>query len=135
MTTAVETVPGEVTLHGAAAFLTDPGTSHPSFPVIDANRRVLGVIDPPSVLRWRRAGKHRTTTLAQLLAGGKIAIAYPDEYLDTLADRLMQLNVAHLPVISREDQRLVGYIGWKDLMRVRARLQAEDTSRTSFFRA
>jgi CBS domain-containing protein len=135
MTKAVETVPSTMTLHGAAAFLTNPKTGHPSFPVVDANHRVLGVIDPPSVLRWRRAGKHRTTTLDKLLAGSKFTVAHPDEYLDRLADRLLQANVAHLPVIAREDQRLVGYIGWKDLMRVRAKLQAEETQKTSFFRA
>jgi chloride channel protein, CIC family len=133
MTIAVETVPDTMTLHGAAAFLTDPKTGHPSFPVVDANHHVLGVIDPPSVLRWRRAGKHRTATLGQLLAGSRITVAYPDEYLDRLADRLSQINVSHLPVISRDDQRLVGYIGWKDLMRVRAKLQAAETQKTSFF--
>ena len=133
MTKAVETVPDTMTLHAAAAFLTHPKTGHPSFPVVDANNHVLGVIDPPSVLRWRRAGKHRTTTLNSLLSGSKIKVAYPDEYLDGLADRLLQVNVSHLPVISREDQRLVGYIGWKDLMRVRAKLQAEETQKTSIF--
>ena len=95
---------------------------------------MLGVIDPPSVLRWRRAGKHRTTPLQKLLAGSKIKVAYPDEYLDSLADRLLQVNIAHLPVISREDQRLVGYVGWKDLMRVRTKLQAEETEKRSFLR-
>ncbi|QOZ37599.1 chloride channel protein [Bradyrhizobium sp. CCBAU 53421] len=135
MTKAVETVADTMTLHGAAAFLTNPKTGHPSFPVVDANHHVLGVIDPPSVLRWRRAGTHRTATLKQLLTGSKITVAYPDEYLDRLADRLMQVNVSHLPVISREDQRLVGYIGWKDLMRVRAKLQAEETQKTAFFGA
>jgi H+/Cl- antiporter ClcA len=133
MTAAVETVPATMTLHGAAAFLTSPKATHPSFPVIDDNRRVLGIIDPPSVLRWRRAGKHRTTTLGKLLAASKITLAYPDEYLDALADRLSQVNVAHLPVVSREDQSLVGYVGWKDLMRVRAKLQAQETHRASFF--
>jgi chloride channel protein, CIC family len=132
MTQAVETVPATMTLHGAAAFLTHPNTAHPSFPVVDADNRVLGVIDPPSVLRWRRAGRHRTMTLDKLLAGSRIAVAYPDEYLDRLADRLLQVNVSHLPVISREDQRLIGYIGWKDLMRVRVKLQAEETQKTSF---
>jgi chloride channel protein, CIC family len=135
MTKAVQTVPDTMTLHGAAAFLTHPKTAHPSFPVVDSDNHVLGVIDPPSVLRWRRAGKHRTTTLNTLLAGSKIKVAYPDEYLDGLADRLLQVNVSHLPVISREDQRLVGYIGWKDLMRVRAKLQAEETQKTSIFSA
>jgi hypothetical protein len=43
-------------------------------------------------------------------------------------------NVAHLPVISRDDGRLVGYIGWKDLMRVRTKLKAEEKRRKIFFR-
>ncbi|MGN6285820.1 MAG: chloride channel protein [Afipia sp.] len=133
MTTAVETVPATMTLHGAAAFLTSPRANHPSFPVIDENRHVLGIVDPPSVLRWRRAGKHRTSTLGQLLAGSRITLAYPDEYLEALADRLSQVNVAHLPVVSRDDNSLVGYIGWKDLMRVRAKLQAEERQKASFF--
>ncbi len=134
MTTQVETVPATMTLHGAARFLTDPATTHPSFPVVDAERRVVGVIDPPAVLRWRRAGTRRTATLGELLAGAKLTVAHPDEYLESLADRLTAANVAHLPVVAREDGRLVGYIGWKDLMRVRAKLQEEEGQRTSFFR-
>jgi CIC family chloride channel protein len=133
MTTAVQTVPAAMTLHDAAAFLTSPAATHPSFPVVDEANRVIGVIDPPAVLRWRRMGVHRKATLSALLGGGKIALAYPDEYLDSLADRLSTVNIAHLPVVSREDGRLVGYIGWKDLMRVRAKRQAEDRQRTTFF--
>ncbi len=133
MTTAVQTVPAAMTLHGAVAFLTSPAAGHPSFPVVDLDNRVIGVIDPPAVLRWRRMGKHRKTTLGELMAGGRIVLAYPDEYLDSLADRLSTVNIAHLPVVSREDGRLVGYIGWKDLMRVRAKRQAEDRQRTTFF--
>ena len=71
MTTAVETVPATMTLHGAARFLTDPATTHPSFPVVDTEQKVVGVIDPPAVLRWRRAGMRRTSTLGELLAGAK----------------------------------------------------------------
>jgi chloride channel protein, CIC family len=133
MTKEVQTVPGNMTLHGAAAFLTHPDTAHPSFPVVDADRRVLGVIDPPSVLRWRRAGRHRSTPLSELLAGAKIALAYPDEYLANLADRLTTVNVAHLPVVSRDDGRLIGYIGWKDMMRVRMKLQSEEHRRSRLF--
>jgi CBS domain-containing protein len=134
MTGAVETVPSSMTLHGAAAFLTSPETRHPSFPVIDEDRRVLGVIDPPAILRWRRAGHHRRTTLAELLAGSKMTLAYPDEYLEELADKLQTANISHLPVVSRENQRLVGYVGWKDLMRVRWKVQAAERERTRFLR-
>ncbi|MCA0024334.1 chloride channel protein [Mesorhizobium sp. B1-1-4] len=131
MTTQVQSVPATMTLHGAAAFLTAPETRHPSFPVIDSNRQVLGLIDPPAILRWRRAGKHRTTTLGDLLAGSKVTLAYPDEYLEGLSDKLLTANVSHLPVVARDDGTLVGYVGWKDLMRVRSRKQAEERDRTA----
>ncbi|CDX29440.1 Cl-channel voltage-gated family protein [Mesorhizobium sp. SOD10] len=131
MTTKVESVPATMTLHGAATFLTAPDTRHPSFPVIDEAGHVLGVIDPPAILRWRRNGKHRKATLGELLAGSKITLAYPDEYLEALSDKLLTANVSHLPVVSREDERLIGYIGWKDMMRVRSKKQAEERDRTA----
>jgi CIC family chloride channel protein len=133
MTKEVVTVPATMTLHGAAAFLTRPETAHPSFPVVDDEGRPLGVIDPPSILQWRRAGGRGGAALRELLAGAKIALAHPDEYLADLADRMTTANVAHLPVVSRENGRLVGYIGWKDMMRVRARLQSEEHQRSGFF--
>ncbi|WP_192250635.1 chloride channel protein [Mesorhizobium caraganae] len=131
MTTHVESVPATMTLHGAAAFLTAPETLHPSFPVVNEYGHVLGVIDPPAILRWRRAGMHRTTTLGELLAGGKLTLAYPDEYLEGLSDKLLMANVSHLPVVAREDARLIGYVGWKDLMRVRSKKQAEERDRSA----
>jgi H+/Cl- antiporter ClcA len=131
MTSEVESVPATMTLHGAATFLTAPETRHPSFPVVNEGGHVLGLIDPPAILRWRRAGTHRTTTLGDLLAGSKVTLAYPDEYLEGLSDKLLVANVSHLPVVSREDARLVGYVGWKDLMRVRSRKQAEERDRTA----
>ncbi|WP_027168762.1 chloride channel protein [Mesorhizobium sp. WSM3224] len=131
MTTKVESVPATMTLHGAATFLTAPDTRHPSFPVINEAGLVLGVIDPPAILRWRRAGMHRKATLGELLAGSKITLAYPDEYLEALSDKLLLANVSHLPVVSREDERLIGYIGWKDMMRVRSKKQAEERDRTA----
>jgi H+/Cl- antiporter ClcA/CBS domain-containing protein len=134
MTKTVETVPSSMTLHGAAAYMTAPETHHPSFPVVDDEGHVLGVIDPPAILSWRRAGRHRNTTLGELLAGSKITLAYPDEYLEGLADKLQLANVSHLPVVSRDDARLVGYVGWKDLMRVRSKARAEERDRARFFR-
>jgi CBS domain-containing protein len=134
MTRDVETVPASMTLHEAARFLMAPERRHPSFPIVDDQGKVLDIIDPPLVIRLRRAGKHRNTSLADLLSTGRPRTAYPDEYLESVADRLTEANVAHLPVVSRHDQTLVGYLGWKDLMRAKMRLQEEEASRTSFLR-
>src|SRR5690606_20303421 len=92
MTRQVETVPSSMTLHQAARFLTDPERTHPSFPVIDANGKVLGIVDPSAVIRWRRSGKHRNSHLADLLSPDRLWVAYPDEYLESVADRLSEAN-------------------------------------------
>jgi CIC family chloride channel protein len=134
MATDVETLPDSMTLHQVARHLTDPNTRHPSFPVLDASRRLVGVVDPPSVLAWRRAGKHRQTTLAALLAGRRTPTAHPDEYLEVLIERMSQENVAHLPVISRTDGTLLGYVSWRDLIRARQKLKEEETQRVVFYR-
>jgi H+/Cl- antiporter ClcA len=130
----VESLPENMTLHQVAAYLTSPEAKHPSFPVIDEQRHVLGVVDPPAVIGWRRAGRHRETTLGELLKGSRHPVAYPDEYLEGLTDRMMQANVARLPVISRNEEALVGYIGWKDLLRVRSKIKQEETQRVVFYR-
>jgi CBS domain-containing protein len=115
MTKDVQTLPGSMTLRGAAAFLVDPSTTHPTFPVVD-RLRVLGMVDPPTIIRWRRQGHPRTATLAQLLGGTKPIIAHPDERLAAVVEKMNSANVAHLPVIARSDGRLVGYLGWKDIL-------------------
>ncbi|HEX5326025.1 MAG TPA: chloride channel protein, partial [Acetobacteraceae bacterium] len=134
MATEVQTLADTMTLHQLAAFLASPDATHPSFPVVDSERHVLGIIDPPTVLGWRRAGKHRSATAKELLVGTKLTVAYPDEYLEGLIDRMMLANVAHMPVIEREDSRLIGYIGWKDLLRVRSKLRTEERQRIVFYR-
>jgi hypothetical protein len=37
-------------------------------------------------------------------------------------------------VVSRQDAKLIGYVGWKDLMRVRSKTRAEEHDRARFFR-
>jgi H+/Cl- antiporter ClcA len=132
MTPNVETVPASMTLHDAIRFLTAPERKHPSFPVLDAERKVIGVIDPPTLLKWRRDGKHRHTTLDELVQGTTIPVAYPDEYLDSVVDRLLQANAAHLVVVSRQDNTLAGYVGWRDLMSAKIKLRQEENDRASF---
>lgn len=134
MTAEVETVPSSMTLHEAVRFLTAPERKHPSFPVIDSDEKVLGIIDPPTVLGWRRAGKHRCAKLAELLTGTTVPLAYRDEYLEGVVERLLEAGVAHLVVVSRLDGMLVGYLGWKDLMRAKTRIEEEESKRTVLLR-
>lgn len=131
MTTNVQIVPSSMTLRGSAALLVDPKTVHPTYPVIDDHGRVLGTMDPPSILRWRRDGHPRTATLGDLLKGTKPIVAHPDERLDVVVERMNSANVAHLSVVDKHDGRLVGYVSWKDVIRSQASTRVE--RRTVFF--
>jgi CIC family chloride channel protein len=133
MTTTVESVPATMNLHEVARFLTAPTTTHPTFPVVDADNHVLGIVDPPSVLRWRREGWHRKTILQDLLTRAGMPLAYPDEYVERAAERLTDTGLSHLAVVSREDRALVGYIGWKDITQMRAKHRAVEARRMAFF--
>jgi chloride channel protein, CIC family len=133
MTRAVETLPATMTLQRATRFLAAPTTAHPSFPVVDAENKVLGIIDPPTVLRWRRAGRRRTTSLSELLAGAEVPVAYPDEHVERVAARLAVADLGHLAVISRDSAQIVGYLGWRDITKARAGFEAEKAQRTAFF--
>ena len=133
MVTEVQSVPGTMTLHAATSFLTQPTTRHPSFPVVDAENHVLGVLNPPTVMTWRRSGKHRKATLAELFADHRqLPVAYSDWYIEALIEQMTNANVAHMPVVSREDQKLVGYIAWKDVLRVLSKKREEENRRVKF---
>ncbi len=134
MTRAVETLPGAMTLQQVAARLADPANRHPSFPVVDGEDRVLGIVDPPRVIGWRRAGLARGTTLGELLAGETPEVAHPEEYLEAVADRMMAAGLAHLAVVDRAGARLVGYLGWRDLLAARTRAEAASRERAAFYR-
>ncbi|MGH6670871.1 MAG: chloride channel protein [Xanthobacteraceae bacterium] len=134
MASEVESLPGTTTLREAIRLFTRPETKHPSFPVVDQDKHVVGIVDPPTLMAWRRAGKRRDAPLTELLTGQSIVLSYPDEYLDELIERMTRTNVAHTAVISRADQRLVGYVSWRDLLRARSRTKAEETQRVAFYR-
>ena len=133
MTRDVQTLPANMTLEQTLAFLADPATRHPSFPVIDEQRQVLGVVDPPLVQSWLRAGKPPEAVLGALLVGTAVPLASPDEYLDGIITRMVKTNAAHVPVVARDDSKLVGYLSWRDLLRAWEQAQQQEIQRTLFY--
>ena len=63
------------------------------------------------------------------MAGTDLVVAYPDEPAGAVADRMVRHEIGRLPVISRDDDRLVGLVARKDLLQVRQRLAVEERVR------
>jgi len=92
---------------------------HPftSFPVTDGNRTLVGILGYGEI-RDVLTSKHPNGTLrARDLMRTPPPISYPDETLSQVAARFRLANVDGLPVVSREDPRvLLGVISHSDLL-------------------
>jgi chloride channel protein, CIC family len=92
------------------------------YPVLDQRGRLVAVL-PWSRVLAARAGRQRVSEAA--MAG--YAVAYPDEILRSVAERMATLGVGALPVVDRADPgRLDGLITQFDLMRARQKLLEEE---------
>jgi len=132
MTRDVQTMDADMTVGQAVEFFTTAERRHTSYPVVDAGRRVIGLVSRADSLAWTVENVPSDTPLADALQSRPLHVAYPDELAGRLADRMAATDVGRVPVIDRQDGRLVGLVGRKDLMRVRARRLAEERERAVY---
>ncbi len=93
------------------------------YPVLDRDSRLAGVVPWSSVL----AGKDQPEVLAREAMVADPAVAYPDEVLRAVADRMASLGVGVLPVVDRSDpRRLDGLVTQFDLLDARQKLLEEE---------
>jgi CIC family chloride channel protein len=127
MVRRVDTLPAAMPVAEAARFFTAPEPRHKAYPVVDPEDRVLGMVSRADALAWLRdppAG-----SLGTIMAGADLVVAHPDEPAGAVADRMVRHATGRLPVISRDDDRLVGLVARKDLLQVRQRLAVEERVR------
>ncbi len=96
------------------------------FPIVDADRRLVGVVTRSRVREWIEHAKvHPDGQLADV-AHEEPVVAHGDEPLRVLAFRMAETGVTRLPVVERRDGTLIGMVGLSDLLTARARiLEAE----------
>jgi chloride channel protein, CIC family len=135
MVRAVDRLPAAMPIDEAVAFFTTTEPRHKSYPVIDEDDKVVGIVARADILRWTIEGQHEGLTLSKILSRIEPLVGYPDELVGDLADRMSERDVGRVPIVSRHDGRLVGIVARKDLLRVRARAQAEERERTAPLRS
>ncbi len=92
------------------------------YPVLEADGRLVGVLPWSAVLESK--DEVGTAREAMVVA---MTVAYPDEILRPVADRMAELEISVLPVVSRGDwTRLEGLVTQFDLLRARQKLLVEE---------
>ena len=115
------------------AFFSGESARHKSYPLIDADGRVAGMVARADVLRWRAEDPHGDQTLFDRVSDRSLTVGYADEPVSHLADRMVLADIGRVPIVDRDSQRLVGLVARKDLLRIRATAKSAEANRVAFF--
>jgi chloride channel protein, CIC family len=93
------------------------------YPVLADDERLVGVLPWSAILE----GKDRPDRTAGDAMLTPLGLAYPDEILRTIADRMAHVRLGVLPVVDRTDpSRFVGLVTQFDLLEARQKLLEEE---------
>jgi CBS domain-containing protein len=112
MTADVETVKPDQTIREAASFMLrgDAG----SIPVCDGERLQGMITDRDIAVRAVAEGRGPDTPVTEIMTG-EVIYAFEDDDVEDVAAQMSQAQVRRLPIVSREDRRLVGIVSLGDL--------------------
>ncbi len=119
----------------AASFRTDHAhRGQHLYPVVEDNARVTGILTRKDVQRLLDENARPAEPLGRL-ARRETAVAYPDEPLRVIVNRMAETGFTRLPVVdSPAGGRLVGLISLEDLLRARSRNLTEERHRERVLR-
>ena len=90
---------------------------HAGFPVMDPEGRLWGIVTLKDIRDKVKQGE-LDKTISEI-ATSNLIIAYPDESLNTVLQRLATKDIGRLPVVSREDSRkILGIITRSDIVKL-----------------
>ncbi len=136
MAKPVDTLPADLPVGEAVAFFTasDAARRHKSYPVVDADERLVGMAARADVLRWTLDGWPAGQVLSDVMREGTPVTGYDDELVGALADRMASAGVGRVPILSRIDGALVGLVARRDLLQVRAGAVRHEREREALIR-
>ena len=146
MTTEVVAVPAALPVRDLLGqyFFGGSRSKHSGYPVVDKLGNLLGVITRSDLLEHWITGLIDGSKDADVLGNGAIIAydlisrqsitAYPSESCRIAAERMAQMGVKQLPVVSPDDpNQLIGIVTVGDLLKAHQRLFEEEAKRERFY--
>jgi CBS domain-containing protein len=131
MARPVETLRADMLIGDVVKFFAAGATTtrHKSYPVVDADGQLAGIVSRSDVLRWTVEGWPTGELLRDVVAEQELSVGYEDDLVGRLADRMAAADVSRVPVLRRSDRAVVGLVARRDLLRVRAQGLRHETER------
>jgi CIC family chloride channel protein len=132
MTRAPTTLPGCMQVAGAVEFFAGQA-AHRSYPVVDGEGRLLGLVSRSDALRWQTEARMWESTLADILSDASQPCAYPETPIGGVADLMVDTGVGRIPIVERASNRVVGILSRHDLLKARSLRRQSETGRDRGF--
>lgn len=129
MTRDPETLPADMPVGDAVRFF-EAEARHRSYPVMDGNRRPIGLVSRRDALRWQQDAPPATTTIGDQLSDRSLPVVTPATPADTVANLMIGENTGRICVVNPQDGTLLGIISRRDLLSSRATVLHSESKRS-----
>ena len=128
MTPAPETLDATMPAGDAIAFFTERAT-HRSYPVVDAEGRLSGLMSRSDALRWQTDGLDYRLPLGELLSDASQPAAFVETPIGKVADLMIETGIGRIPIVESDSGRVVGILSRHDLLKARSIRRREELLR------
>lgn len=128
MTPAPRTLPESMPIADVLRFFAQ-NADHRSYPVVDPDGRLSGLVSRTDALRWQ-VSKKAEGSLGDHLSDASTQFAFPDTPCGQVADMMVESGVGRVPIVDPETRRVVGIISRQDLLKVRTTQEGGETVRS-----
>jgi CBS domain-containing protein len=122
-------LPGTLPITAAVAQFAEPA-AHRSYPVVDDERRLLGVVSRSDALQWQVAGAPPDASLADVLSDASQPLGFVGSPLGEIADLMIEWGIGRIPIVDPDTMKVVGILTRHDLLRVRHGATRAETERS-----
>jgi H+/Cl- antiporter ClcA len=126
MTTDPATLNGDMAVPDAATFFGTTAT-HRSYPVVDGEQRLLGMVSRSDALRWQVEGANHDASLRDAVSDASQPFAYRASPIGDVADLMVETGIGRIPIVDEESLKVIGILTRHDLLKARiAQSRAEN---------
>ncbi|WP_241127225.1 chloride channel protein [Novosphingobium terrae] len=119
MTHNPQTLRGSMQLREASAFFAQ-SAKHRSYPVVDEDQRLLGLVSRSDALRWRVEGASGEQTLAEVVSDASQPFARRQSPIGDVADLMVETGIGRIPIVQDDSARVIGILSRHDLLKARS---------------
>lgn len=131
MTHAPETLPASMTTAQAVTFFAEEAR-HRSYPVVDADNRLVGIVSRADALRWQTATGIENASLGETISDADLLAAFPETPAGAVADLMIKAGIGRIPIVGRSNREVLGLLTRQDLLKVRSASQIAEVGRSRF---